>query len=172
LTKPKFDIGQFQMGLSGRLMRWAGFSVGTGIALVATGDRFKRGVGTQCIGWGVIDGLLAFLGAQYASRKMAEPDSHTQGEQARARRNLRRILSVNTGLDVPYIIGGLWLVRHKGDEDAFWQGTGWGIVGQGAFLLIFDLIHALKLKVLQDFAGARSKGIAKSPYLGVGMPCP
>ncbi len=140
------------MALSGRLMRWAGFSIGTGIALVLTKTRdpnartFNQGVGSQFIGWGAIDGLLAFFGAQYASRKMAEVDGHTQGAQARARRNLRTILSVNTGLDVLYVIGGLWLARHKGKDNAFWRGSGWGIVGQGAFLFIFDLVHALQLK--------------------------
>lgn len=149
MTKPKFDIGQFQMALSGRLMRWAGFSIGTGVALVATGDRFKQGIGTQCIGWGAIDGLLAFFGAQHASRRLSravgEPDAPLKARQDNVRRDLRTLLTINTGLDVLYILGGLWLVRQKGEEDAFWRGTGWGIVGQGAFLLGFDLIHALKL---------------------------
>lgn len=152
MIKPKFDIWQFQMELSGRLMRWAGFSIGTGIALIATGDRvanankFNQGVGSQFIGWGAIDGLLAFFGAQYASRRTADPEAHTQARQDKARRNLRTLLSVNTGLDVLYVLGGLWLARHKGKDKAFWRGSGWGIVGQGAFLFIFDLIHALQLK--------------------------
>ncbi|MGC9399771.1 MAG: DUF6992 family protein [Anaerolineae bacterium] len=146
MGKPKVDIWQFQMELSARLMRWAGFSIGAGTALALTGDRFKQGVGEQFIGWGVINGLLAFFGARNAPKQSAEPEAHTPARQAGERRNLRTILSVNTGLDVLYVLGGLWLARTKGEDDDFWRGAGQGIVVQGAFLFVFDLIHALNLK--------------------------
>jgi hypothetical protein len=146
MNKPNVDIWQFQMGLSARLMQWAGFSVGTGTALALSGDRFKQGVGGQFVGWGLIDGLLAFFGAQNATKQSEEPEAHAPERQAEERRNLRTILSVNTGLDVFYILGGLWLARTKGRDDEFWRGSGWGIVIQGAFLFVFDLIHALQLK--------------------------
>jgi hypothetical protein len=47
MSEPKLDIWQFQMRLSARLMRWAGFSIGTGTALALTGDRFKQSVRTR-----------------------------------------------------------------------------------------------------------------------------
>jgi hypothetical protein len=146
MSEPKLDIWQFQMRLSARLMRWAGFSIGTGTALALTGDRFKQGVGGQFVGWGLIDGLLAFFGAQSAAKQIEELEAHTAERQDKERRNLRTILSVNTGLDVLYVLGGLWLARTKGEDDEFWRGSGWGIVVQGAFLFVFDLIHALQLR--------------------------
>ncbi len=146
MSEPKFDIWQFQMGLSARLMRWAGFSISTGTALALTGDRFKQGVGGQFVGWGIIDGLVAFFGARNATKQSEKPESHTAERQAEERRNLRTILSVNTGLDVLYVLGGLWLARTKGKDDEFWRGSGWGIVIQGGFLFVFDLLHVLQLK--------------------------
>ena len=146
MIKPKRDIWQFQMGLSARLMRWAGFSIGTGTALALTGERFKQGVGSQFVGWGVIDGLLAFFGAQTAAKQSAEPEAQTPERQTAERRKLRTLLSVNAGLDVLYILGGLWLARTKGEDDEFWRGSGRGIVIQGAFLFVFDLVHALRLQ--------------------------
>jgi hypothetical protein len=47
---------------------------------------------------------------------------------------------------VLYVLGGLWLARTKGEDDEFWRGSGWGIVVQGAFLFVFDLIHARQLR--------------------------
>ena len=38
--------------------------------------------------------------------------------------------------------GGLLLVSTRGQSDPFAAGTGWGIVLQGGFLFIFDLLHA------------------------------
>ena len=57
-------------------------------------------------------------------------------------RNLRRLLWFNAALDVGYMAGGVWLARSKGRDDANWRGQGWGIVVQGAFLFVFDLVHA------------------------------
>jgi hypothetical protein len=113
---------------------------------VADANKFNQGVGSQFIGWGAIDGLLAFIGAQYAARKIEESDVHTPEHQDSVRRNLRTLLSINAGLDVFYVLGGLWLARNKGKDHPFWRGSGWGIVGQGAFLFLFDLVHALQLK--------------------------
>ena len=41
--------------------------------------------------------------------------------------------------------GGVWLARSKGRDDANWRGQGWGIVVQGAFLFVFDLVHARRV---------------------------
>jgi hypothetical protein len=82
-------------------------------------------------------------------RKAASLDAHTPEQQAEARRALSRVLWINTGLDVGYVAGGVALATTKGRRGAnrhFWQGTGWGIVLQGGFLLLFDLIHALLLR--------------------------
>ncbi len=61
----------------------------------------------------------------------------------REARNLRRLLWINTGLDVLYVAGGLVLVVTLGAQNPFMAGSGWGVIVQGGFLLIFDLLHAL-----------------------------
>ena len=68
---------------------------------------------------------------------------YTAEEQSKDTRMLRRVLWVNTGLDVLYIAGGLKLMRTRGRTDERSKGHGAGIVVQGAFLFIFDLIHAV-----------------------------
>jgi hypothetical protein len=46
-------------------------------------------------------------------------------------------VAINVGLDVLYVLGGWWLVRRAGTNEAR-QGAGIGIIIQGAFLLIYD----------------------------------
>ena len=58
---------------------------------------------------------------------------------------IRKILWINFGLDMLYILGGVWMILSWRRD--FWQGTGWGIVFQGAFLFLFDLYHALNVPV-------------------------
>jgi len=47
---------------------------------------------------------------------------------------------------VLYVTGGLRLWSREGRKNRFWQGSGLGIVVQGGFLLVFDLIHVLLLR--------------------------
>jgi hypothetical protein len=55
---------------------------------------------------------------------------------------LRRLLWINAGLDVIYIVGGVGLALTLGTRNTRWYGHGVGIIVQGAFLLVFDLVHA------------------------------
>ena len=68
--------------------------------------------------------------------------------ETREARWLSRILWVNTGLDVIYILGGLWLFQTWGEGSSLWQGHGVGIIIQGGFLFLFDLSHAFSLTPL------------------------
>lgn len=140
------DHVQFQMMVGRRLMQWGGLSAGLGAVLMIWGSPWWRGVGSQFAGWGVIDALIGWFGLRSGRKKAAQPDAHTPEAQRKARANLRRVLAVNTGLDVLYIAGGVWLSKTKGKEDRFWRGAGLGIVIQGGFLFVFDLIHALLLR--------------------------
>ena len=96
------------------------------------------------MGWGVIDALIAAFGLRGARTKADTPDAHTPERQTRERTTLRRILWINFGLDVGYITGGAALTQDK--HDRFLRGVGWGIVVQGSFLFVFDLLHALLLR--------------------------
>ena len=52
------DIWRFQRLLSVRLIQWALASIGIG-ALLSLGTKFWRGVGSQFVGWGVVNIAIA-----------------------------------------------------------------------------------------------------------------
>lgn len=136
-------IWEFSAELTKRLFTWAIASIATGAALSFNPNRQQQGVGVQFVGWGVVNLLIAFLGGHSTQRRAQQPNAHEPVTLATESRNLRRLLWINTGLDVGYILGGLVLARTKGRSDARWRGQGYGIVAQGGFLFFFDLFHAL-----------------------------
>jgi hypothetical protein len=144
--EPRTDIWQFQAALSRRLLAWGALSMGAGVVLALIPDRVWQGIGAQCAGWGMIDAVIAGLGLRQTHKRAADPDEHRPEAQVEARDTLKRVLWINTGLDIGYVAGGIVLAAtkgRKGRNSRFWRGSGWGIVLQGGFLLVFDLIHAL-----------------------------
>jgi hypothetical protein len=139
------DIWQEQAQLAQRLLRWGALNVGAGIALTLQPAGWWRGFGAQAAGWGAVNAGIGLFGLRGARTKADQPQNHTSSAQREARRSLRRILLINSALDAGYIAGGLALARTKGRESAVWRGSGWSVVVQGSFLLLFDLIHALML---------------------------
>lgn len=132
------SVWDLQISISRRLLFWSGSSVITGIILVLPGNSFWRGFGIQAIAWGVIDAAIAMVGSRRAYQRRSI--QNTPDQVTHEVRKLKRILWVNFGLDVIYIIGGFTLISFH--SSVFWQGHGWGIILQGAFLFFFDLIHA------------------------------
>ncbi len=139
------DLGQFQRRLTGRLLAWAAASIGLGLLWRRRGA-FGRGLGEQFVGWGVINAVIALLGQRGAARqRAADPTAETEGQ----RHILARLLWVNTGLDVLYVLGGRRVAWGRGAEDDLWRGRGVGIMLQGGFLFVFDLLNALALRRLR-----------------------
>lgn len=130
-------IWQFETTLTNRLLVWSILSVLFGLAACFASDNFLRGFGIQGVAWGLIDFAIAFLGAKSAARRKSTADPKDEAFF------IRKALRINFGLDVLYILGGFWVIQTY--SESFWQGTGWGIVLQGAFLFLFDLIHALRV---------------------------
>ena len=135
------NIFQFQDKVSNRLLRWSIGSVVVGF-LMRFGGKLGKNLGNQFITWGIIDAAIA-VGGQVAKRNRIdhmENPGKTEVKREEAH-NLSRLLWINAGLDVLYIIGGyLWSKRDNGDGAA--RGNGLGIIIQGAFLLVFDIFHA------------------------------
>jgi hypothetical protein len=150
MNKGSFSSGsiwQFQQVLTRRLGWGAGISFLFGLGMLFFQTSFWNGVALQFIGWAGIDLLVAWGGGSSARRRKARL---TPGEvlstQLEETRSLGRILWINTGLDVLYMLGGSLVASLPGGSNPLWWGTGIGILCQGAFLFFFDWYHALQVK--------------------------
>ncbi len=107
------------------LLAWAFIALGASIAglywLPSAHTQFWRGFWFMNGIWGLIDGIIGW--ANLLTRTV-DPDF------------LRQILSINSGLDVGYIVAGIVLATRS---QPLLKGFGWAVVVQGLFLLIFDL---------------------------------
>jgi esterase/lipase len=136
-------IWDFQEALSRRLLLWAALSIAAGaLMVVLAGSPWWRGFGVQALVWGAIEAAIALLG-QRSSRKRGESIAHDREAVEREARQLRRLLWINTGLDVLYGTGGFVLLSTLGVQNPFLAGAGWGIIVQCGFLFFFDLLHAV-----------------------------
>lgn len=139
------SIWDFQKRLTKRLLGWSFFSIGCGLFMLLRAG-FWRKMGVQFVSWGAIDALIA-LGGQYASdRRQGQTTLDEMPQQmAKDTRNLKIALWINAGLDVFYVLGSrYWMSREPNNNVR--QGTGWGVIIQGLFLLLFDVYHALKIR--------------------------
>jgi hypothetical protein len=137
------NIWDFQRTLSQRLLVWSGISTVIG-TVMAFKRGFWRGVGSQFVGWAVVNAAIA-LGGQYVTqRRRAQLDNPELAKHhIREATNLKRLLWINAGLDVFYMLGGAFMMGRR-QSDAQARGTGLGIILQGLFLFIFDIFHALR----------------------------
>jgi len=138
------NIWQYQQSVSRRLMQWSIVSMGLGV-LMRFGGQFWKSVGNQFIAWGAIDAGIA-LGGQIATRNRVDrlENPGLVAVKQRESRNLGRLLWFNAALDMLYIFWGIiWMSRDNGDGRA--RGSGFGVVLQGLFLLLFDVQHAQNL---------------------------
>jgi hypothetical protein len=144
-------IWDYQNVVSRRLLVWGVLSAVVGTALVVSGGLFGRAFGIQALAWGAVNAAIALLSGFTARRKRAALLNPWTAEiQVRRTRTLRRVLWANTLLDVGYMAGGLILALTMGGRSATWRGHGWGIVAQGAFLFLFDLLHARGVPDAED----------------------
>ena len=124
---------------------WGAASVVAGFGLAAVRrDPWSRAFGVQNAGWGLVDlAIVLVAGRRTARRRARLPDPYAPAALAAESRKLRRVLLVNTALDVGYVVGGAALWRWRRDHPAA-SGASAGIVVQGAFLLLHDALHALR----------------------------
>lgn len=138
-----FNVFRYQQQTLPVLLGWAAGSVVTGLLWRQANSERLRGLGNQFVGWGLVDGAIAafgLLGAKRSAERL-EQGEMTREDHDRQARRFETIVWVNAALDVGYIIGG-WLHGSKAGADERRQGTGWGVMVQGAFLLIWDIILA------------------------------
>lgn len=141
------DIWQFQQTLTRRLSIGAGISILLGLGMFLFRTPLWNGIAFQFIAWGLIDLLIAWGGAAGTRKRRARlTEEQAAAAAPQEARNLARILWINTGLDVLYMLGGVLVAIFPGASNPLWLGTGIGIFLQGAFLLIFDWVHALQAR--------------------------
>lgn len=146
------DIWKFQRDLSRVLGFWGLMNIIGGVMLIArpglTSNKRPRitAIGFQSAGWGVINALIAYFGFRSSKKKEANlPDPLDEEIQQKESRNLRRLLLINTGLDVLYSLGGASLIWKRDRNRPQIAGHGFGILIQAVFLFFFDLFHAARL---------------------------
>ncbi len=145
------DIWEEQKQISDTLSVWAVLNILSGTFLQLFHDHFWRGFGIQSSSWGFINGLIAAIGKRITDkRRMAMIDPETADVHNHERENLLRILLINSGLDVVYMMIGAVLIKTKGKGNRWWSGQGSGIIFQGLFLFVFDLVHAVKIGSTKD----------------------
>jgi len=135
----------FEKALMRRLLLWAIFSMLIGAVLTIFGSPFWQGFGIQALAWGAVDGIIVWFGWRRVKRNLGINDVDSRDAQEATR--IRKILWINTALDVLYIASGAIIILILGRTSAFWQGTGWGIIIQALFLFILDLWHARNVPI-------------------------
>ncbi len=121
------------------LLQWGMGSSVLGTALTLLPNDYWRQFGTQAFTWGMIDTVLAFAGRRSALLRAEESfagDISEVQERTHAE-HFYRILMLNAGLDVIYIVAGMTLAQRYAESPRR-RGLGHGVAVQGAFLLLFD----------------------------------
>lgn len=133
----------YQQRVLGVLLRWGIGNTLAGALAGVSRDPLVRQFGIQAVSWGAIDAALALAGRYSASQKARryECGDLDNADMLREATTLHRILLINTGLDIGYILGGGWLMHRFRTRRDRW-GMGLGIVVQGTFLLMYDSILA------------------------------
>lgn len=141
---PASDYLDFEKRMVTKLAWWGVGSIFAGLVMRGSRDATVQGVGDQFFAWGAIDWLLAMAGLRgnNLSRQKIAVKALPESEIQQKSQSMERLLALNTGLDVLYILGG-WLLG--GDERPRRQGWSIGILVQALFLLFFDALHWIQL---------------------------
>jgi hypothetical protein len=138
-----FNLYRFQREAMPILLGWAFGSIVTGTLWRRNQSQYTRGVGGQFIAWGLVDGIIASLALSGAQRKTTlwGAGEITPLQHAREADQFEKIVWANAVLDVGYVLGGRWWQRRH-PHDLARQGMGVGVMIQGAFLLVWDILLA------------------------------
>lgn len=136
-------IWDYQHQLAHRLLLWGGASVAAGLWIVSVGGGFWPAFGFQAILWGIIEGIFALFGIYRAQKHLKlRVDPVVADSEAT---KLRRSLLINSALDLIYIAAAVALLLLRRPYESLVAGSAWAIILQGAFLLIFDLLHTWRV---------------------------
>ena len=121
---------------------WALTNIGAGLALRGATDGSTRHFHEMNALWNTVN--LAIAGFGYYSAVTADPSGWGLATSLSKHQNFQKILLFNAGLDVGYVLGGLYLTERAKRPDAEGdrlRGFGRSIMLQGGFLFAFDLVN-------------------------------
>lgn len=138
-----YSVYQYQIQAMPILLGWAVGSMASGLLWLTTRSDWLKGFGSQFLGWGAINSAIAILGLSGAAKNEERwrKGEITPAEQARQAIQFERFVWFNALLDVGYMLGG-WQLAQRNPKEPRKQGTGWGILAQGAFLFVWDILLA------------------------------
>ena len=115
---------------------------------------------------------LGIAGAGLLGSRKRSADGETLGEAIKQHQNMKQVLLFNAGLDVAYIVGGVYLRERANthfDKADQLRGYGKSVMLQGGFLLAFDVVNYLIFKNRGDKQQFR---LVSAGPLGVGVVLP
>lgn len=121
---------------------WAVANIGTGLALRGSTEGSAREFHTMNALWNTVN--LGIAGFGYWSAMKSDPGNWDLATSLGKHGSFQKVLLFNAGLDVGYIMGGLYLTERAKRPDVKQdqlKGFGNSIMLQGAFLLVFDLVN-------------------------------
>lgn len=134
LRLKKQEVGMLILG------SWAVGNIATGSILAGQRKGEDRYFHLMNIGWNVVNLGLATVG--YLNAIHADPTTFDMASTIQQQYNIEKILLLNTGLDVGYMLGGLYLMersKNTNKNPERLKGFGKSILLQGGFLFAFDL---------------------------------
>lgn len=142
---------------------WAVANIAGGLALSTQREGSEKYFHQMNAGWNIIN--LGIAGLGYLTALKVDPSSLSLYESIQEQHKFQKILLLNAGLDVGYVLGGLYLTERSKNTiknpDRL-KGFGQAIMLQGAFLFVFDLvnyaIHALDNPKLEPLIGSLQLG--------------
>ncbi len=121
---------------------WAVANMASGAVGMAVAEGEARHFHTMNLGWNTVNLALAVPG-YLKGRKHVANSRYDYGDLEEQMR-MEKILLVNAGIDLAYIMGGVYLIesaKNKSPDDAArFRGWGKSVVFQGGFLLVYDAV--------------------------------
>jgi hypothetical protein len=140
LTLSNFNQERLDLNRKGMtvLGSWAGANLITNGILLSNASGSDKAFYKMNIYWNVVNGALAGLSLLQKSKNQANMSAFQTLEE---QNSTEKIFLFNTGLDVAYVVGGVYLLEKSNnstsDQDML-KGYGQSVILQGGFLLLFD----------------------------------
>ena len=134
-NQERLDLNRKGMTILGS---WAGANLITNGILLSNASGSDKAFYKMNIYWNVVNGALAGLSLLQKSKNQANMSPFQTLEE---QNSTKKIFLFNTGLDVAYVVGGIYLLEKSknttSDQDML-KGYGQSVILQGGFLLLFD----------------------------------